>query len=58
MRLYCAVQVCSRGDVVRAVTLDVRGAGEGNMLGEEAIAALSPALCKLVSLTSLDLSCT
>ena len=52
------MEVCWRGDVVRAVTLDVRGAGEGNMLGEEAIAALSPALCKLVSLTSLDLSCT
>ena len=49
--------MCWRGDVARAVTLDVCGVGEGNMLGEEAMAALSPALGKLVWLTSLDLHC-
>ena len=57
MWLYCAVQVCWRGDVVRAVTLCVCVwcVVAVNGLGAEAMAALAPALGKLVSLTSLDL---
>ena len=57
MWLYCAVQVCWRGDVVRAVTLCVCVwcVVAVNGLGTEGVMALAPALGKLVSLTSLNL---
>ena len=60
MWLYCAVQVCWRGDVVRAVTRNVCVcvALADNGLDAEGMAALAPALGNLVSLASLDLRST
>ena len=55
------MQVCWCGDVVRAVTLCGLyhlSTVAGNELGAEGMAALAPALGKLVSLTWLDLRST
>ena len=51
----CVVEVCDARRVVTFLDLDVCGVVAGNKLGTEAMAALAPALGKLVSLTSLDL---
>ena len=52
------MEVCWCGDVVRAVTMCGCGVVAGNWVGAEGMAALAPALGKLVSLTSLDLEST
>ena len=54
----CTVVVCWHGDVMRAETVYVCVAVADNQLGAEGMAALAPALGNLVSLASLDLSCT
>ena len=51
----CVVEVCNVRRVVTFLDLDVCGVVAGNKLDAEAMAAVAPALGKLVSLTSLDL---
>ena len=57
-RQACVLEVCDVDRVVTFLDAHVYGVVTDNRLGAEGIAALAPALGNLVSLTSLDLSCT